>query len=115
MLVVEDDEDARSLLSRVLTAAEARVCEVEDVRAALDALDSFQPNLVVSDIGIPGEDGYDLIRADSRPWLRCGASPRHRVDRVARSEDRERAMQAGYSAIWPSRWTSVSWSGRRRA
>lgn len=96
VLVVEDDEDARSLLSRVLTAAEARVCEVEDVRAALDALDSFRPDLVVSDIGIPGEDGYDLIREIRARGFDAARLPAIALTAYARGEDRERAIQAGY-------------------
>jgi signal transduction histidine kinase/CheY-like chemotaxis protein len=96
VLVVEDDEDARTLLSRVLTSAEARVHEVEDVRAALDALDSFQPNLVVSDIGIPGEDGYDLIREIRARGFDAARLPAIALTAYARGEDRERALQAGY-------------------
>ena len=96
VLVVEDDDDARSLLSRVLTAAEARVCEVEDVRAALDALESFQPDLLVSDIGIPGEDGYDLIRQVRARGLDAARLPAIALTAYARSQDRERALQAGY-------------------
>jgi PAS domain S-box-containing protein len=96
VLVVEDDEDARGLLNRVLTSAEARVCEVEDVPAALAALESFQPDLVVSDIGIPGEDGYDLIRQIRARGFDAARLPAIALTAYARSEDRERALQAGY-------------------
>jgi CheY-like chemotaxis protein len=96
VLVVEDDEDARGLLNRVFTSAEARVCEVEDVPAALAALESFQPDLVVSDIGIPGEDGYDLIRQIRARGFDAARLPAIALTAYARSEDRERALQAGY-------------------
>jgi PAS domain S-box-containing protein len=96
ILIVEDDEDARGLLNRVLSSAEARVCEVADVRGALDALESFQPNLVVSDIGIPGEDGYDLIRQIRARGFDAERLPAIALTAYARIEDRERALQAGY-------------------
>ena len=96
VLIVEDDEDARGLLNRVFTSAEARVCEVEDVRGALDALESFQPNLVVSDIGIPGQDGYDLIREIRARGLDAERLPAIALTAYARSEDRDRALRAGY-------------------
>ena len=96
VLIVEDDEDARGLLNRVLTSAEARVCEAEDVRGALAALDSFQPDLVVSDIGIPGEDGYDLIRQIRARGFDADRLPAIALTAYARSEDRERALEAGY-------------------
>jgi PAS domain S-box-containing protein len=96
VLVVEDDEDARGLLNRVLTSADARVCEAEDVPAALAALESFQPDLVVSDIGIPGEDGYDLIRQIRARGFDAARLPAIALTAYARSEDRERALQAGY-------------------
>jgi len=96
ILIVEDDEDARGLLNRVLSSAEARVCEVEDVRGALDALESFQPNLVVSDIGIPGEDGYDLIRQIRARGFDAARLPAIALTAYARIEDQERALEAGY-------------------
>ena len=96
VLVVEDDEDARGLLNRVLTSADARVCEAEDVPAALAALEAFQPDLVVSDIGIPGEDGYDLIRQIRARGFDAARLPAIALTAYARSEDRERALQAGY-------------------
>jgi CheY-like chemotaxis protein len=96
VLIVEDDEDARGLLNRVLTSAEARVCEAEDVRGALDALESFQPNLVVSDIGIPGQDGYDLIREIRARGFDATRLPAIALTAFARSEDRDRALRAGY-------------------
>ena len=96
VLIVEDDEDARGLLNRVLTSAEARVYEVEDVPGALAAIESFQPDLVVSDIGIPGEDGYDLIRQIRARGFDAARLPAIALTAYARSEDRERVLQAGY-------------------
>ena len=86
----------RGLLTRVLTSAEARVCEAEDVPAALAALESFQPDLVVSDIGIPGEDGYDLIQQIRARGFDAARLPAIALTAYARTEDRERALQAGY-------------------
>ncbi len=63
---------------------------------ALDALESFQPNLVVSDIGIPGEDGYDLIRQIRARGFDAERLPAIALTAYARIEDRERALKAGY-------------------
>src|SRR5690606_1152743 len=62
VLVVEDEEDAREMLASMLLGCDARVTSVASVREALDALSRGPVDLVVSDIGMPGEDGYSLIR-----------------------------------------------------
>ena len=70
VLVVEDDADARSFVRRVLSDAGAEVREASDVPSALSLIDPFGPHVLVSDIGMPREDGYDLIRRDPRERLR---------------------------------------------
>ena len=96
VLLVEDDEDSRALIARMLTQSKADVLDVADVRAAVDFLDTFKPDLVVSDIGIPGEDGYDLIRQIRARGLDAGRLPAIALTAYARSEDRVRALEAGY-------------------
>jgi len=96
VLVVENDADALSLISGVFVSAQAEVRGVEDVRSALDALDAFRPQLVVSDIGIPGEDGYDLIRHIRARGLDAATLPAIALTAFARAEDREQALRAGY-------------------
>jgi PAS domain S-box-containing protein len=96
VLVVENDEDSRSLIARMLAQTHAHVHDVADVRSALDALDTFAPDLVVSDIGLPGEDGYDLIRQVRSRGFDAGRLPAIALTAYARSEDRTRALEVGY-------------------
>ena len=65
VLVVDDEEDARILLRTVLEKCGASVTAVTNVSEAIDALRERKPDILISDIGMPGEDGYDLIR-----WVR---------------------------------------------
>ena len=62
ILLVEDDADARDVLRLILEIAGAKVEAAGSVRAALCTLDGFRPDVLVSDIGMPDEDGYVLIR-----------------------------------------------------
>jgi PleD family two-component response regulator len=62
VLVVDDDLDACELLKTALHASGATVCAVQSARAAINAIVSFRPQVLMSDIGMPDEDGYALIR-----------------------------------------------------
>jgi len=62
VLVVEDDRECRELLQVILETAGARVTAASSGRDAMDALTRSQPDVLVSDIGMPGEDGFSLIR-----------------------------------------------------
>jgi CheY-like chemotaxis protein len=62
ILVVEDDDDSRFYINTVLEADGATVVAVPSAVAALKVLPELQPDVLVSDIGMPGEDGYTLIR-----------------------------------------------------
>ena len=63
VLVVDDDEDARLLLHAVLEYAGAEVVSAESPRGALAALGQRRPDVIISDLVMPGDDGYALIRA----------------------------------------------------
>ena len=63
VLVVDDEPDIRELLSAILAAYRADVRAVGSVHEALRAIDEGAPDVIVSDIGMPGHDGCDLIRA----------------------------------------------------
>ncbi len=96
VLVVDDEADARALVKRVLAERGAEVRTAATVAEALLMLDTFRPNVLVSDIGMPEEDGYDLIqqiRAGGRTarWL-----PAVALTAFAQAEDRKRAMLAGF-------------------
>ncbi len=97
ILVVDDEADARTLARRVL---EERGAEVVTVCSAAEALAVIQQDpgvsVLVSDIGMPEHDGYDLItRLRALPG-RAGRVPAIALTALARDEDRKRALQAGY-------------------
>jgi signal transduction histidine kinase/ActR/RegA family two-component response regulator len=97
VLVVDDDEDARELLARMLTAHGARVSRASGAREALLLVSEIRPDVVISDIGMPGLDGYELIRhLRSLPPEEGGATPSIAVTAFARAEDRARAILEGY-------------------
>jgi signal transduction histidine kinase/CheY-like chemotaxis protein len=96
VLVVEDNEDSRRLLQTILTRAGATVKVAENVATALLIVAVEWPDVVISDIEMPGEDGYSLIRK-----IRLQEPPLQRVPAIAltaytRSEDRVRALAAGF-------------------
>jgi CheY-like chemotaxis protein len=97
VLVVEDEEDTRELLTRVLERGGAEVQAVSSVAEALALLDLRLPDVLVSDIGMPGEDGYSLIRKLRARGMNNGSNlPAAALTAYARSEDRNQALQAGF-------------------
>lgn len=96
VLVVDDDADARALIRRVLSEANAEVIDASDVSQALDAIDRFHPHVLISDIGMPGEDGYDLIRRVRDRGHGSDLLGAIALTAFAREDDRERALAAGY-------------------
>ncbi len=98
-LVVEDEPDARELICRVLERAGAEVSGVSSVAEALSNFPEFQPSVLVSDISMPGEDGYFLIRQIRNREVKDGGRiPAIAVTAFARTEDRHRALDAGFQA-----------------
>ena len=97
VLVVDDQDDARELLERVLTECDAEVETVASAAEALEAIRRDRPDVLVSDLGMPGEDGYELVRRlRSLHPDQGGAIPAAAVSALARPEDRRRALEAGY-------------------
>jgi CheY-like chemotaxis protein len=97
VLVVDDQEDARELMCAVLGHCGARVIAVDSTAAALEALDRCRPDVVLSDLEMPGEDGYSLIRKiRERSPERGGTVPAAALTAYARTEDRLRSLQAGF-------------------
>ena len=95
VLVVDDDPDARVLLRRVLAECGAEVGLAGSVREAIDQLKAFRPDILVSDVGMPGEDGYDLLR-HVRTVHSASELPAAALTAFARPEDRKRALLAGF-------------------
>ena len=97
VLVVDDEADARTLARRVLEERGAEVVAVGSAAEALEAVDrSDELSVVVSDIGMPGHDGYELItRMRALPGS-AGRVPAIALTALARDEDRKRTLLAGY-------------------
>ncbi|WP_423197092.1 MULTISPECIES: hybrid sensor histidine kinase/response regulator [unclassified Cupriavidus] len=101
ILVVEDDADAAAALSTILGSYGARVRTARDCDAALAAMSAATPDLLISDIGLPGRDGNDLIR-DIR--IREALESLGRVPAIAltaftRQQDRRAALESGFDAV----------------
>jgi signal transduction histidine kinase/ActR/RegA family two-component response regulator len=97
VLVVDDATDSRELVRMVLAGASAEVVTAASADEALALLDTTRPDVIVSDIGMPDRDGYQLMRAVRRlPAERGGKTPAVAMTAFARSEDRMRAMLAGF-------------------
>ncbi|HEV2294506.1 MAG TPA: PAS domain S-box protein [Tepidisphaeraceae bacterium] len=97
VLVVDDEPDARTLIKRLLENCEAVVTTATSVEEALELLDSTPFDVIVSDIGMPDRDGYDLARSlRSLLPAQGGKTPAVALTAFARSEDRTRAMLAGF-------------------
>lgn len=95
VLVVDDEEDSVAAVLRILTHRGAEVRGVNSMAEALEAFTEFAPDVVLSDIGMPEHDGYELVaRLRALPGGR--AIPVVALTALARSEDRTRALRAGF-------------------
>jgi signal transduction histidine kinase/ActR/RegA family two-component response regulator len=97
VLVVDDDNDARNFVRRLLIECKAEVRTAASGAEALEMIRQVRPDVLVSDIGMPGMDGYEFIRA-VRAGLDATALPAAALTAFARSEDRRRALLAGYQS-----------------
>ncbi len=95
ILVVEDEKDTRELLVMALEGCGARVTSAVSVPEALAAFERAAPDVIVSDIGLPGEDGYSFIRK-VRARNGGGRVPAAAVTAYAGAEDRRRALESGF-------------------
>ena len=102
VLIVDDDADALSLLTAVLESCGARVTAVGAARAALDKLKGERFDVLLSDIGMPEEDGYWLIKKVRRlPKDGGGQIPAAALTAYARRQDRMRVLRSGYQMHVP--------------
>ena len=98
VLVVDDDRDAREMLNMVLSQCEAEVRTASSTAEALAEISRQRPDVLVSDIGMPDLDGYELIKRLRQTESERGqkALPALALTAYAKAEDRVRALAAGY-------------------
>ena len=97
VLVVDDEADTCELLSSVLSRCGAQVTAASSASEGFKLFKLVRPDVMVSDIGMPLEDGYELIRkVRALPEAGGGKVPAVALTAYARSEDRMRALHAGY-------------------
>ena len=96
VLVVDDDADARRLLSKVLVAEGGIVTTAVSVIEAIHAIETERPDVLISDIAMPFQDGYDLIRQVRDVGLTSQDLPAVAVTAYAHKEDQRRALLAGF-------------------
>lgn len=102
ILVVDDEPDARDVISLVLSSAGAEVQLAESAASALELVESWHPDVLVSDIGMPNEDGFILMRKlRALPPERGGNTPAIALTAFARTQDRLNVLSAGYQMHVP--------------
>jgi PAS domain S-box-containing protein len=99
VLIVEDDVETRDILAAILDRAGFSYRVATRASEALTVLDDWQPDVIVSDIGMPDMDGYAFARQlRARPAAQGGHIPALALSAFARAEDRELALRSGYQA-----------------
>ncbi len=97
VLIVDDEPDVRAVTMQLLQHAGAHVIAAADAEEALQLMRSQRPTVLLSDIGMPLVDGYELLRRVRRlPEQEGGRTPAAALTAYTRPEDRERALAAGY-------------------
>jgi CheY-like chemotaxis protein len=99
VLVVDDDPNSREIVRRILVACDAEVSTAQSADEAIPLLGEFEPDVLISDIGMPGKDGLAFIR-EVRAHESTKQTPRLpavALTAFARAEDRIRVLQAGYN------------------
>ena len=102
VLVVDDEADTRELLTVVLENAGAKVKTAASVNEALEKIEQSQPDILISDVGMPDRDGYALIRqVRAIESERPNAIPAIALTAYAREEDRNQLLKAGFQLHLP--------------
>jgi len=100
VLIVEDDTDSRNVLTVLLQRLGALVESAASAKEAYDRVTSHCPDVMVSDIGMPDEDGYSLIRR-VRELAECRSMPAIALTAYARKQDADQAIASGYDRHLP--------------
>lgn len=102
ILVVDDEDDSRTLVTKVLETCGGQVTPVSSAVEAYLAMQRVRPDVIVSDLGMPGEDGYSLIRKiRALPPQEGGQTPAAALTAYARAEDRMRVLRSGFQIHLP--------------
>jgi CheY-like chemotaxis protein len=102
VLVVDDEADTRELICEVLKECGSEVIMCRSVAEALAALQQHNPDILISDLGMPDEDGYSLIsKIRALPAERGGQIPAAALTAYARAEDRMRVLRSGFQFHLP--------------
>ena len=96
--VIDDEPDARELLQRLLENQGAVVTAFDSADGALTALTTSRPTVIVSDVGMPGMDGYQMMRTLRASEARDARIPALALTAFARAEDRKRSLVAGFQS-----------------
>ena len=96
MLVVDDEPDARRLLSKVLEAAGGDITAVGSVAQALSVMATVHPDVLISDIAMPDQDGHDLIRQIRAGGRNAKDLPAIALTAFAHKDDRRRVLLSGF-------------------
>jgi len=96
VLAVDDDPDALALVREILESAGAKVEIATSVRDALAVIERAVPDVLISDLGMPGMDGYDLIQRIRQMDGTAREIPAAALTAYARSEDRAKALRLGF-------------------
>jgi len=100
VLVVDDDQDSLQILATMLSAERAKVQTAATAAEALQVLEWYKPDVIVSDLALPGEDGYSLI-SRLRAMDNLKHIPAVALTAYVRVEDRSRALSAGFNMFVP--------------
>lgn len=97
VLVVDDEPDARDLIKRILNDCNAKVSTANNAQEALTLVESTRPQLLLSDLGMPDTDGFELLaQVRALGPGRGGNVPAIALTAFARSEDRLKALESGF-------------------
>ena len=97
LLIVEDEIDAREMLTLILEQCGAKIVSADSVKQAFILYEQYQPDILISDISMPNEDGYALIRQ-----IRSHKTDKTNIPAIAltayvRKEDKQQALEAGFN------------------
>lgn len=102
VLVVDDEADTGELIGEVLKECGSEVIITRSAAEALEALEQHRPDILISDLGMPDEDGYSLIeKIRALPLERGGNIPAAALTAYARAEDRMRVLRSGFQFHLP--------------